>query len=50
MDRIDSNKGYELSNVVPCCKICGRAKMDLPYEDFMEWINRIIKYRGIHEN
>ena len=41
IDRIDNTKGYELSNVVPCCKNCNKAKMDLTYEEFLEMINNI---------
>lgn len=38
IDRIDSNRGYEIGNVVSCCKICNHAKMDLKQEDFYTWI------------
>lgn len=41
IDRVDSNKPYESSNVVPCCGICNRAKHSLKYDKFMEWIERI---------
>lgn len=40
LDRKDSSKGYIEENVVPCCKICNRAKMNLSYDDFIEWIRR----------
>lgn len=29
LDRIDNNKGYELRNVVSCCKICNQIKGDI---------------------
>ncbi len=41
VDRIDSKKGYEETNVVPCCKMCNFAKKELKYEEFMVWINRL---------
>lgn len=41
VDRIDSSKGYELANCVPCCKICNRAKNNLPLEVFLTWISRL---------
>lgn len=41
VDRIDSNKGYTLDNVVACCSKCNYAKRDLPVEDFKEWVTRI---------
>lgn len=43
IDRKDNTKGYELDNCVPCCYICNRAKRELSYDQFMEWINRIRK-------
>jgi len=47
IDRVDSNKeiGYILSNCVPCCEICNKAKRDLPPEEFQDWINRLIKFQ-----
>lgn len=41
LDRVDSSVGYCMSNVVPCCKICNRAKGDLTLEEFYEWIKRL---------
>ena len=40
IDRIDSSKGYTPDNVVPCCKICNKAKMDMDQKDFILWIQR----------
>lgn len=45
IDRINSNIGYVKNNVVSCCKICNFAKNDLPYDEFITWINDLIKYR-----
>lgn len=33
LDRVDSNKGYYIGNVVACCWTCNRAKGDMPYDD-----------------
>jgi hypothetical protein len=45
VDRIDNSKGYTLDNCVPCCGICNKAKRDMTYNEFIEWIDRIIKNR-----
>ena len=41
IDRIDSNKGYTIDNIVSCCKICNYAKRNLTLEEFQSWIERI---------
>jgi hypothetical protein len=41
IDRVDSNKGYEVPNCRPCCNICNNAKTNLNYEDFMIWLGSI---------
>ena len=41
IDRVDNIKGYSVSNCVPCCSICNRAKRDMRYEDFLLWIERL---------
>lgn len=45
IDRADSSKGYVKDNCVPCCKLCNYAKRDVPLEDFLTWINRVIQYQ-----
>lgn len=45
IDRIDSDKGYTLDNVVPCCGICNTMKNSLSVSEFKEHIKRIIEYR-----
>jgi 5-methylcytosine-specific restriction endonuclease McrA len=40
LDRVDSSKGYSLTNVVTSCKICNRAKSDMLQKDFYKWIGR----------
>jgi len=45
IDRIDSNKGYTLDNVVPCCGVCNRMKMDMNSFEFKEHIRKIYEHR-----
>ncbi len=47
IDRIDSTKGYAIDNVVPCCKICNTAKLNMSLADFYEWVQRV--YERIQE-
>jgi len=41
IDRLDSSKGYELTNVVPSCWVCNRAKVSMSEEQFKSWIKRV---------
>lgn len=41
LDRVNNLKGYIKKNVVPCCRICNRAKNNLSYNDFLIWIKQI---------
>ncbi len=41
IDRVDNTEAYNLSNVVPCCSVCNRAKGVLTVSEFFEWVNRI---------
>jgi len=41
MDRLDNSKGYVEDNVVSCCFICNRAKLDLPLDQFLAWVKRL---------
>ena len=47
IDRIDSNKGYLMDNVVPCCRYCNSAKNDMSVIDFKKFISRIYKYLNL---
>lgn len=44
IDRIDSNKGYELNNCVPCCEICNKMKLDYSYDFWIDHMKKVIKY------
>lgn len=41
IDRVDNDLGYVLGNVVPCCKICNRAKDVMTRREFLSWIKRV---------
>lgn len=43
IDRKDNNLGYSKDNCLPCCKICNSAKNSMAFDDFINWINRIVK-------
>jgi hypothetical protein len=45
IDRIDSNKGYSIGNVLPCCEDCNKAKRNLGYNQFLDLIKRIYEFR-----
>ena len=44
LDRVDSSKGYTLENVVPCCKHCNTAKMQMSVEEFKAWLIRVYNH------
>lgn len=41
LDRIDSNKGYTLDNVIPCCSLCNSSKGKKTVEEFLFWCKKI---------
>lgn len=44
LDRLNNAVGYELENVVACCFPCNRAKHMMSYNDFQEWLARVVKH------
>ncbi len=38
IDRKDSKQGYLLTNCLPCCRICNRAKSDMTYDEFIDYL------------
>lgn len=43
IDRIDSMKGYEIDNCVPCCAVCNRMKNNYSLDFFRQHIKQIYK-------
>lgn len=43
IDRLDSGKGYEPDNVVPCCSVCNYMKGAMSVQGFLSHIARIQK-------
>lgn len=41
LDRIDNNLAHNYDNVIPCCKYCNSAKMELNFQDFQNWIVKL---------
>lgn len=41
IDRVDSKKGYEEGNMVPCCGMCNRMKLASTPEEFIAHIQKI---------
>ncbi len=41
LDRINSDKGYTVDNVVPCCRTCNIMKSDLTVKEFKEQVKKI---------
>jgi len=44
LDRINNDIGYKIGNVIPCCKICNKLKMDLDKDVFIEHIKNIYNH------
>ncbi len=47
IDRIDNNYGYLIGNCAPCCSFCNFAKREASVSDFLEWVGRVYKRRGL---
>ena len=43
IDRLDNGVGYISSNCVTCCFVCNRAKNDLSYDEFVNWVARVYR-------
>lgn len=46
IDRKDNDVGYILENCVPCCEICNKAKRGMPFDEFLDWIRRLVEYQS----
>jgi hypothetical protein len=50
IDRVDNTKGYEMNNIVSCCKMCNIAKNNNTEEYFLQWVKRLSEYQRLkHE-
>lgn len=43
LDRVDNTRGYEIDNVVPCCKHCNIGKRQMTVQEFTEWATRVAR-------
>lgn len=41
IDRMNPTEGYIKSNCVSCCYICNRAKNNMTYNNFINWIQKL---------
>ena len=44
LDRVNNSRGYEIDNVVPCCKHCNRAKWEKSKDEFVGWLKRCFNH------
>lgn len=44
LDRVDSEIGYVVGNVVPCCKVCNMAKGTMTNDEFIEMCNMVVSH------
>lgn len=40
VDRINNDEGYFVGNIISCCEICNRMKLDYSIEEFSRWVKR----------
>jgi len=50
IDRIDSFKNYDTNNIVPCCEMCNKMKMNYNVDLFLCHIEKISKYQEVKNN
>jgi len=50
IDRLNSDIGYIPGNTVACCTFCNIAKNDRPVEEFLIWLDKLVKFRNKNEN
>jgi hypothetical protein len=49
IDRVDNALGYEMNNVVACCKMCNIAKNNNTEQEFLEWVKRLSKHQRLKD-
>lgn len=50
LDRVDNTKPHNLDNLVPCCKVCNKAKLKQPYDVFLKHIIKIYNHRVLNSS
>lgn len=45
IDRKDNELGYTPKNCLPCCKVCNIAKREMPFEDFLVWLDKVAQFQ-----
>lgn len=46
IDRVDNSRDYDEDNCVTCCIVCNRAKMEMSYSEYQEYIQRLISFHS----
>ena len=49
VDRLDSNKGYEVDNVVPCCGECNMSKRTRTEKEFRTWVRKVYEHLNLSD-
>ncbi len=49
VDRKNNDIGYIKTNCVSCCSTCNTAKMKMPYNEFISWIQDLVEYRSLEK-
>lgn len=49
IDRKNNDLPYTIENSVPCCAICNRGKNALGYEEWISYLDNLVKYRYVDE-
>lgn len=47
LDRIDSSVGYQIDNLISCCSVCNRMKLDHNEQEWLDKMFTILKYKGV---
>ena len=45
IDRRNPKIGYNTKNTVPCCETCNVAKSDMPYNEFISYLDNLVNFR-----
>ena len=44
LDRVDSNQGYTIANIVPCCSTCNRSKLELDMLHYVHHCAKVVQH------